>query len=144
MQMRLIISLTISACLLSGAPALAQQTTGTIAGRVLDPQGAAAPGATVTASNSQTGLVRTVPTDSAGAYRLGALPVAIYELTVGSSDFSTLSYKDVTVSVQPPQTIEFGLGIAGIAQEVTVSRDLPLVHLTSSAEQPLVDSVRLE
>src|SRR3954462_6819533 len=124
MQMRLIISLTISACLLSGAPALAQLTTGTIAGRVLDPQGAAAPGATVTASNAQTGLVRTAATDSAGAYRLAALPVASYDVTVELSVFSSLSQNAVPVNVAQTQTIDFRLRIAGISQEVTVSSSL--------------------
>jgi hypothetical protein len=37
------------------APAHAQQTTGTIAGRLVDDQGAAVPGVTVTGRNVQTG-----------------------------------------------------------------------------------------
>ena len=39
--------------------AFAQQTTGTVAGRILDAQGAAVPGVTVTARQGQTGFVRT-------------------------------------------------------------------------------------
>ena len=53
------------AWLLAASSAIAQQSTGTIAGRVLDPQGAAIAGATVTARNPETGLVRTVTSDSA-------------------------------------------------------------------------------
>ena len=49
---------------LVSANALAQQTTGTIMGRVLDAQGAAIPGATVTATSPSTGFVRTVVSDS--------------------------------------------------------------------------------
>ena len=58
-------------------PARAQQTTGTIAGRVLDPQGSAIPGATVTASNAQTGFSRSATSDAEGLYRLAALPVIV-------------------------------------------------------------------
>jgi hypothetical protein len=50
--------------------ATAQQATGAIAGRVLDPQGSAVPGATVTARNPQTGFVRAEASDRAGMYRL--------------------------------------------------------------------------
>ena len=46
--------------------AFAQQTTGTILGRVTDDQGAAIPGATVTATNPATGFTRTAVTDAEG------------------------------------------------------------------------------
>ena len=42
--------------LLTGAAAFAQQTTGTITGRVLDQQGSAIPGATVTAKSDVANL----------------------------------------------------------------------------------------
>ena len=67
-------------CLLSCAPAFAQQTTGNVTGRVLDPQGAAIPGATVTARNAQTGFTRSETSDAEGVYRIGALPVGTYEI----------------------------------------------------------------
>ena len=62
--------------LLLSSSLFAQQSTGTIAGRVLDPQGRAIAGATVTARNPDTGFVRTETSDNAGMYRLAALPVA--------------------------------------------------------------------
>ena len=42
--------------LLGCAPAFAQQTSGSITGRVLDQQGAAVPGATVAAKQAATGF----------------------------------------------------------------------------------------
>ena len=55
-------------CLLATvAAAGAQQTTGTIAGRVLDEQKAAVPGATVTAKNDSTGFSRSEVSDAEGA-----------------------------------------------------------------------------
>ncbi len=59
------------------APVLAQQTTGTIAGRVVDEQGAGIAGATVTAANADTGFVRTLTSDGSGLCRLAALPDAL-------------------------------------------------------------------
>src|SRR5206468_3041051 len=66
--------------LLSSASAFAQQTTGNITGRVLDQQGAAIPGVTVTAKNPSIGLTRTETSDAEGSYRISALPVGIYEV----------------------------------------------------------------
>ena len=53
----------------------AQQTTGTLIGKIADEQGGLIPGATVTASNPSTGFNRTAVSDSEGVYRLSALPV---------------------------------------------------------------------
>jgi len=53
----------------------AQQTTGTLIGKIVDEQGAVIPGATVSATNPATGFNRTAVSDSEGIYRLNALPV---------------------------------------------------------------------
>ena len=45
-------------------PASAQQTTGNITGRIVDDQGAAVPGVSVTGKNTQTGFTRTDVTDA--------------------------------------------------------------------------------
>ncbi len=71
----------------------AQQTSGTILGRVLDAQGAAIPGASITARNPETGFTRTVVSDEAGVYRLSALSVGQYQITVELSGFNTLERK---------------------------------------------------
>src|SRR5262245_43207169 len=57
-------------CLLFGASHVsAQQTTGEVVGRIVDEQGAAIPGATLTARNPATGFVRSDVSDAAGLYR---------------------------------------------------------------------------
>ena len=57
---RIITSMIVLCALwLAATPAAAQQTTGTITGRIVDDQGAAIPGVTVTAKNAATGFVRT-------------------------------------------------------------------------------------
>ena len=50
-------------------PALAQgETTSAIVGSVTDPSGAALPGATVTVTNVENGLKRSVKTDDSGRF----------------------------------------------------------------------------
>jgi hypothetical protein len=49
---------------LAATPAVAQQTTGTITGRIVDAQGAAVPGVTVSGRNPDIGFVRTDVSDA--------------------------------------------------------------------------------
>src|SRR3990170_5050472 len=130
--------------LLAASSAFAQQSTGTIAGRVLDPQGAAVAGATVTARNPGTGLVRTETSDNAGMYRLAALPVAVYEVRIEKAGFETIPRQDVAVNVAQTQSIDVRLRIAAIAQEVTVTGATPLVDATNSSVGQVVDPRRMQ
>src|SRR5918912_2926094 len=87
------------ALLLGCAPVLAQQTSGNINGRVVDQQGAAVPGVTVTAKNPATGLVRAEVSDAEGLYRINALPVGRYDVSAELQGFATMSAKEVEVNV---------------------------------------------
>jgi outer membrane receptor protein involved in Fe transport len=74
------------------APTLSAQTTdtGTIRGRVLDPNGALVTNAQVTVTNEQIGLTRTVQTDANGTYAFANLPLTgKYKVSVTSQGFST-------------------------------------------------------
>ena len=54
----------------------------TFTGRALDPQGASIPGATLTATNVETGIVRTTQTTSDGLYRFDNLPPGVYDVVI--------------------------------------------------------------
>ena len=88
-------------------PLLAQQTTGNINGRLVDAQGSAVPGVTVTAKNTQTGLTRTETSDAEGVYRLTALPVGVYDITAELQGFSKVDNKGIVVNVG--QTIDVNM-----------------------------------
>jgi len=138
------VTATVVLSLLVCSPGLAQQATGSIAGRVLDPQGSAVPGAIVTGTNAQTGFVRTEVSDSAGLYRLAALPVAAYDVTVQLSGFATMSRRGVNVSVAQTTSVDFALRIAGLEQVVTVTGGLPVIDATSSSVGQGVDLERVQ
>jgi hypothetical protein len=130
--------------LLGGTQAFAQQTTGTITGRVVDQQGAAIPGATITAKNIANGFTRTEVSDSEGVYRLAALPVGIYEVNAELSGFSTVSKKDIEVNVAQVVAVEFSLKVAALAETVNVTGATPLIQTTASNVGAVVDVKRIE
>jgi Carboxypeptidase regulatory-like domain/TonB dependent receptor-like, beta-barrel len=130
--------------LLACVPALAQQTTGTISGRVLDEQGNAIPGVSITARNEATGFTRTESTNVEGIYRLAALPVGIYEVKAALPGFSTVAKKDIEVAVALVQAIDFALKVVALAETVDVTGATPLVVTTSPSVGGVVNPIRIE
>src|SRR3954471_19339785 len=106
--------------LIACVSSFAQQTTGTITGRVVDEQGAAIPGATVTAKSASTGFIRTETSDAEGIYRLSALPVGVYDVTAELQGFATVSKKAVEVNIAQTSSIDFPLKVAALAETVNV------------------------
>ena len=129
---------------LTAVPTFAQQTTGTIAGRVLDPQGMAVPGASITATNTATGLVRSDVSDSEGLYHLNAMPVGSYDVVAELSGFTRLERKDIVVDVSETTNLNLTLRLASVAETVTVVGDTPLIPTTSSSVGQVVDLTRIE
>src|SRR5215471_12344194 len=85
--------------LFSSATALAQSqaTTGNIEGRVVDPNGAAVPAVTITATNQETGFAKTANADDEGIYRILFLPPGKYRVTTtGGQGFAGADFSNVT------------------------------------------------
>jgi outer membrane receptor protein involved in Fe transport len=145
-MIRITTRLLLAAALLAscGTLAYAQQTTGTIGGRVLDPQGSAMPGATVTARNPETGFTRSAVTDGEGIYRLSALPIGTYDLTVELQNFSTIDHKGIVVNVGQTVELNFDMKVAQLAETVSVTGETPLVSTGSSSVGGVVDVQNIE
>src|SRR5262249_14513996 len=81
------------------ASAEAQLTTGTILGTVSDSGGGVLPSATITATNRDTGFVRTARTDGAGAFTMVNLPLGRYQLKAEAEGFKTKVVTDLNLVV---------------------------------------------
>ena len=130
--------------LLTCASVFAQQTTGTITGRVLDQQGAAVPGVTVFAKSASTGFTRTEVSDAEGIYRLSALPVGVYDVTAELQGFATIAKKAIDVNVSSTMTVDFPMKVASVAETVNVTGSTPLIETTASSVGGVVDVKRIE
>lgn len=126
------------------ASASAQQTTGNIIGRVLDDQGAAIPGATITVTSAATGFTRTDVSDAEGMYRLRALPVGQFDLTVELAGFASVDRKGVVVNVGQTITLDFSMKVAALAETVVVTGQTPLIEASVSSVGGVVDIGRIE
>ena len=94
------LAFSLAALLIVGwAPNLQAQlsTTQTIEGLVTDATGAVIPGATVTMTNVDTGIVTTVTTNETGNYRFSYVPVGNYSVRCELGGFKTQSVSGVRV-----------------------------------------------
>ena len=133
------------ACVLTlPAPALAQQTTGRIAGRVVDDQDAGIAGATVTATSAATGFVREVTSGENGLYWLAALPVGTYDVSAERTGLALFARGGIVVNIGRTTDLDIILRVAALTETITVTAEAPLVPVTSSAVGQIVDSARIE
>jgi len=144
MKRIIVAMIAICAFAVMAAPAMAQQTTGSIQGRIIDAQKAAVPGVTVTAKNPTTGFTRTGVTDAEGAYVLNALPVGTYEVHAELSGFAPYDRKGVVVNIGQSTDLNIDINVAGVSESVKVTAELPLIQTTNSSVGGVVDTGRIE
>src|SRR5271165_2083743 len=111
------------------APALAQgETTSAIVGSVTDPTGAAIPGATVTVTDTENGLKRSVKTDDAGRFSFPQLKPGIYSVKAEADRFEPQQNNSVSAQLGQKQTVDFKLNIASASATVQVQEQAPLIN----------------
>ena len=110
-----------------------------ITGHAQDLNGASVPGATVTATNVETGMTRTTQTTSDGLYRFDNLPPGIYDLSIEAHSFATTQVKSVELWVGEDLDINFNLKLAGQTQTVIVTTEAPLIERTKTEVSTVID-----
>src|SRR5438067_5176705 len=115
------------ALLITGAAGRAgAQSTATLQGTVSDSQNAIMPGVSITIKNTATGLERTTVSDAAGQYVAAALAPGHYAVVAHIEGFQDQTRE---ADLAPAQTVvpNLKLGVASIAENVTVSGAAPLI-----------------
>src|SRR3954465_7527616 len=124
--------LCVIVALLLPAMVAAQAVTGTILGVITDSTGAVMPGASVTLTNTGTGLVRSVTTDANGEFTAPSLPTGKYVVKAELSGFKTVSVPDVTLGVDQHFRLNLKLEIGAVEESVTVTGGSPLIQTSTS------------
>ncbi len=120
-------------CLLIAARASAQDPTGTIEGVVTDETAAVVTAAKVLAKNTATGFTREGVSGPDGFYRLTALPVGAYSLTVEASRFATFTENQIQVNVNQAARVDVQLSVGRISESIAVPARVQLVDTSSNA-----------
>jgi len=133
-----VVLLSIPCCL------LAQSTSATITGRIIDQSKAAIVGANVVATNVDTRVQQSTTTGPEGLYTIVSLMPGNYKLEVQKQGFRTVVKPDIVLHVQDVSTINFEMSVGAISESITVTGGAPLVNTESAAVSTVVDRKYVE
>ncbi len=106
----------------------AQLDTGAIVGTVRDSSGAAVPKATITVTNTATGVAVTTETNTAGEYQVTALKPGTYSVKVSAPGFASQVNNGVEMHVQSRPSIDFSLKVGEVSTTIDVGAVTPLLQ----------------
>ena len=142
--MRRQLLLSVILLLIGTAFAAAQEiTTGSITGQVVDAQGAAVPGATVTITSSQGS--KTFVTDNQGRFFTPYLTPGVYTVRVELAGFSPVEQKNINVRLgQRLELPGLVLKVGGLEEVVEVVGAPPVVDISSTTVGGVLDADTLK
>jgi hypothetical protein len=134
---RVRVSALAALALVAIVPLAAGQTTtsatGAVNGRVFDESKAVLPGVTVTiASPSLIGGPRATVTNEEGLYRFPAVPPGEYAIAYELQGFATVRREGIRITLGFTATVDVEIGVAALAETVTVTGEAPVVDIQST------------
>lgn len=108
--------------------ALGQTNKGAISGTVLDSNGGAVPGATVTLTNLGTNQSTKVTTSDSGGFSFSSLDPVTYSLTVEAQGFKKGVLESLKVDTSSTASANVILEAGTVSEAVTITADAPLIN----------------
>lgn len=124
---------TVLAVLLLCVPAFSQGSAGRISGTILDQSGGAIAGATVSATDTERGVTRTLMTDQAGAYSAPNLIPSTYTIKAEAKGFKTIQRENIVLTIAQDIRVDLTLQPGEQQQTITVTEAVPLVETTNAS-----------
>jgi len=124
--------------LAAATPALAQETTGTIKGRVVDAQGLGIPGANVTVTGPQG--AKLAVTDTEGRFNVPFLTPGAYTVRGELQGFKAVELRNVTLSLGQTVDLPLKLEVGGLAETVQVTGTSPIVDTATTTTGAVLDA----
>ena len=106
--------------------------TASISGTVKDASGASIAGATVTATNTGTGIAETRTTNGQGFYSFQLLPLGTYVLTVEQTGFKEYQQTELVLDVNSALTVDATLQVGQVSEKIEVAANALHVDTVSS------------
>ena len=138
--LRATVSVVVLALLATGT-ARAQAVAGSqLSGVIRDSSSGTIPGAEVTVTKTDTGMVRTVFTGADGTYTFPNLPVGPYQLKVVLQGFNTYIRDGIVLQVSSNPEINVTLAVGAISEQVTVTANSTLVETRNTGVGQVIDN----
>ena len=125
-------SVTLGALLLCLPLSLFSQSYGRILGSVTDQSGGVISGATVTVTDTDRNVSRTLTTDDAGEYNAPNLQPGKYAVRAEAKGFRAVERQNIILEVGKEPRVDLTLQPGEQTQTVTVTESIPLVETTNA------------
>ncbi len=129
--------------ILFGAALAWAAITGSISGVVTDSSGAVVIGATVTATETQTGIRSAITSDSKGFYNFSALPIGTYDVEVKADGFKLFQEKGLVVDANSALRVDAKLQVGQTTEKVTVFSDAVHVDMESTQNGEVIEGRKI-
>ena len=131
---RLLVAAPALLCMSLFTEAISQSSNATLSGTVSDAAKAFIPGATITATNTATGVVSTAVSNETGTYNIPSLLPGVYTVSAELPGFQIRTFTDVRLGNAAQVRLNFTLEVAALntTVEVTASAERLLLESTSS------------
>ncbi len=121
----------------------AQGNLGRIAGTITDQSGGAVEGSTITVTDVQRGIARTLVTDQAGEYVAPNLQPGTYTVRNEAKGFKTIERSGLLLQVGQDMRIDLTLQPGEQSQTITVAGQAPLVETTNATLGGTLDNTTI-
>ncbi len=135
----------LSVCVLAffGAVAVWGQATAQVHGVIQDMSGAALPGAMVKATQTETGISRTVTSEADGSYVITNLPLGAYSIEVNKDGFSSVVQMGIVLQVGSDPAIPIAMRVGAVTERVEVEANASQVETSSVGVGSVIENQRV-
>ncbi|HJZ98180.1 MAG TPA: TonB-dependent receptor, partial [Candidatus Solibacter sp.] len=124
--------------------AFAQESRGTIEGRVTDPQDAGIVAVKVTVTNVDTGVAVTLTTNDKGVYSAPLLIPGKYRVSAEHPGFKKTGVSNVTLSVNDQVTVDLKMEIGSVNETITVTESAPVLESSNASVGMLLSNKEMQ
>jgi hypothetical protein len=121
----------------------AQASTAQINGNVRDDSGLGVPNASIQATQTATGVVRTTTSSADGSFVLPDLAIGPYAIEITKEGFSKYIQNGIVLQVDSNPTIDANLKVGSTSEQITVEADAAMVETHSTGVGTVVDNQRV-
>jgi hypothetical protein len=122
---------------------LAQVEQGRFVGRVVDPQDAVIPGATVRVTNTGTNISQTATTDGGGSFVITPVPAGFYTVSFTAHGFQTVTTSQIEVQVGQIVREDMKLPVGSSSMTIEVTTQQPLLTTDSATIGQVITNQQL-
>ncbi|MEQ1885376.1 MAG: carboxypeptidase-like regulatory domain-containing protein [Bryobacteraceae bacterium] len=119
------------------------QAVSQISGSAKDQTGAVVPGVEVTATQTETGVKRSVQTDAEGNYILTSLPLGPYRLEATKEGFRTYVQTGLVLQVGTAPEVQITMGVGQVSESVQVEANAAQIETRSVSVGSVMETKRI-